>query len=145
MLIKHLTIKTKKTDLTKAIKWYKSIIADYNIDKKAIIVFNELLLNAYEHGNLQIKEKNKLIEKGEYEKILSEKEKLCNKNIDIYVYKIGEYFITKICDEGEGFKNINFNTKKYSGRGLLMAKKFSNGLFYNEKGNVVCFFIRNKN
>ncbi|WP_459978458.1 ATP-binding protein [Nautilia lithotrophica] len=145
MLLEKKIIKTKKSDIKTTINWYEKILNKYNVDLKALLIFNELLMNAYEHGNLGLKNKDKMILENKYENFLNEKEQYCKKLIKIFFYRVGNYFITKICDEGNGFDIYSINIKKYSGRGIFISRKLSDGLFYNKKGNKVCFFIKNKN
>lgn len=142
MLLEQRIIKTKKSEIKKTVEWYEKILKKYNIDSKALLIFNELLMNAYEHGNLAIENKDEMILQNNYDLFLLKREKNCRKIIKIYFYKTKKYYITKICDEGKGFDLNSINVKKYSGRGIFISKKLSDGLFYNKKGNKVCFFIK---
>jgi hypothetical protein len=145
---------TSLDDLSKAEEWYERLWQDFNVDMKCVykagVVFSELFMNAYEHGNLGIdsKTKHRYLEDDVYFEKLSEAERLCDKKIFIEVYKVeelsSEYIITKICDEGEGFdtqilSQIFRNSRKFNGRGVFVSRKNSMGIYYNTKGNCVLF------
>ena len=134
--------------------WYEEIWQHIHSETKLMyragIVFSELFMNAYEHGNLGLDSatKHKYIEEDIYFEKLKELQKECSKNITVSVYRIKEmseeYIITKICDEGEGFdtqilSQIFRNSKKYNGRGVFVSRKNSMGIYYNSRGNCVLF------
>jgi len=138
--------------LDEATQWYKTIWDKFNIEAKNFygieITFNELFMNAYEHGNLAInaKEKHKLILEDKYFETLLELEKGSTKKIYVDVkelhYADAIYILTQITDDGDGFdtqilSNIVKSTQKFNGRGVFVSKKNSLGIHYNEKGNSV--------
>jgi len=113
---------------------------------------NEVLMNAVEHGTLNISytQKHLLLESHVYEDYLEEaisrledmegkKIKVCFEEV---LLKNRKAVIIKVKDSGSGFdvgttlkalslnKNIRFN-----GRGILMSDNALDALFYNEKGN----------
>ena len=147
MLIARKIIKTSLEEIKDTIYWFEEKIKDFNIDGRIILVFNELLLNAYEHGNLSLgsKKKEELLKENCYEKELEKLQKKCNKKIYIYIYRYGNFLFTKIIDEGRGFDVSSIVSKKesFSGRGILISKKIAD-IFYNQKGNVVCFVMKIK-
>ena len=107
------------------------------------IIFQELLLNALEYGNLQITpyDKERLIEQNRYDQMLKQKES--TKKIFIRMGRIASFLIGQIEDEGEGFSLYNYDKNRlFSGRGILLAKKLALALAYNEKGNCVTFLYR---
>ncbi|QWR78397.1 response regulator [Candidatus Magnetomonas plexicatena] len=116
--------------------------------KAAIISsFNELLINAYEHGNLNIKsrEKDDMVVKGIYEEFLLEKETHIDKKITVTINtiknKLREFLAIKVEDEGLGFdvstlNDTNPDNKQFSGRGIKIAKTLSNKVLYNELGTM---------
>jgi len=137
--------------------WYEKLWKDITSNVKssyhASMVFTELIMNAYEHGNLGIpsKMKNSLIENDTYIETLLEREKECTKEINVQVDKVKhlneEYIITKISDEGDGFdtqtlSEIFRNSKKFHGRGVFVSRKNSFGIYYNSKGNSVLFISK---
>lgn len=115
----------------------------------------ELLMNAYEHGNLGIdmEQKHRLIKNNLYDKYLKENEKDCKKTIKIkygiYMVDGVEVFGFSVTDEGEGF-SINIsnraleNTEYYCGRGIVLSNLFANALHYNIKGNESSCYIITK-
>jgi len=157
--LKDSLINTKKfkSDLETidiANEWYDDVWSSITNDAKAIysasIVFTELFMNAYEHGNLGIKanEKHLLLEEDKYFETLSQRELLCDKKITVTIHKIINnttiYIVTQISDEGEGFdtrslSKIFSNESAYNGRGVFVSKKSSSGIYYNSVGNSVLF------
>ena len=153
----HIQTKTFGTSLDeveRANKWYTEVIHNFCENKSvkyaAQIVFSELFMNAYEHGNLGIKAntKHKLIEDDIYFKTLSEKEQNCSKTITVTIEKLqnekSTSVVTKIVDEGEGFNtnilsDIFRNSQTFNGRGVFVSRRNSMGIYYNTTGNTVLF------
>lgn len=122
--------------------WYEDICQN----EKSALAFNELFMNAYEHGSLGInaQKKHQLLEEGNYFGSLLEEEKKCKKKITVKLYKIKSYLITQISDEGKGFdtsilSTIFRNSQKFNGRGVFVSRKNTMGIYYNSKGNSVLF------
>jgi two-component system, HptB-dependent secretion and biofilm response regulator len=135
----------------------KSALAGY-FDNKTLMqveyALNELLMNALEHGTLNITylQKHALLESHDYEEFLenalSALTDLENKKIVVRVEEIlikkNKAVIINVKDSGRGFdvattlkalsldKNIRLN-----GRGILMSDSVLDALFYNESGNEV--------
>ena len=141
-------------ELDKASQWYEEICSSLTNNaitcNKPEVVFTELCMNAYEHGNLSIdsKTKNKLMDDDIYFEVLKEKEQGCDKKIDVKVSKLdynsSSYIITQITDEGEGFdtqilSEIFRNAKKFNGRGVFVSRSNSLGIYYNSKGTSVLY------
>ncbi len=116
----------------------------------ASVVFTELFMNAYEHGNLGLSAqmKHQLLEDDIYFETLLEKEKVCKKIINVQINKIvyreHTYIITQITDEGDGFdtqilSSIFRNSYSYNGRGVFVSRSSSLGIYYNNKGNSVLY------
>lgn len=115
--------------------------------------FTEMIMNAYEHGNLGItnSQKTRLIKSGEYDDFMAEKEKSCDKSITVTleVYQVmGKRILcTYIADEGKGFDTkllekllvSNIENLSENGRGVLMSRGFSDELLYNLNANEVLF------
>ena len=153
-LLKKKSFKTTLDDVDSAGLWYEEIWNEYSDDIKSIykasVVFTELFMNAYEHGNLGITpaQKHQYLEDDIYFDKLKELQKDCSKEITVAVYKVNkldnEYIVTKICDQGKGFdtqllSQIFRNSKKYNGRGVFVSRKNSMGIYYNSTGNCVLF------
>lgn len=119
---------------------------------KLKVALYEMLMNAYEHGNLGIdmETKHKMIRDNTYEQFLSSAEKECRKKINL---KYGLYETSgkkilgvTVTDEGEGF-SINISNRAlenmdyYCGRGIILSNTFVDVLYYNMKGNEASFYI----
>ena len=143
--------------LEKASLWYEELLNELKLSQKAImkagVVFTELFMNAYEHGNLGIDSasKHRYLQEDIYFEKLRELQQGNEKKIYVKVYKIVEpfstYIVTKICDEGEGFDTqilatIFRNSQKFNGRGVFVSRKNSMGIYYNSKGNCVLYLTK---
>lgn len=122
---------------------------------ETMLIFNELIMNAFEHGSLDLdsQKKERLIEEDGYEEYLLEMEaKGTTKSIVIEMELEGKANIGKMLkigieDSGSGFdfsetlKTIYMDKDiRYSGRGVWMAKDLTDGIYFNEKGNKTTFF-----
>jgi anti-sigma regulatory factor (Ser/Thr protein kinase) len=120
---------------------------------KVKFALNELILNALEHGNLNIsyEEKQHLMQNKEFHKHIEEmcsiKSNFDKKiDIDVNIYDIDDnkgILIISVKDEGDGFdfstffKYLSFDeTVRLHGRGIMMSEGMSSGIFYNKKGNI---------
>jgi len=135
--------------------WYEAEVNKLTDDASAVIKaslgFTELLMNAYEHGSLGIThaQKHKLVEDDNYFDYIKEHEVKVDKKINISINKIENskeetYIFTKIEDNGKGFDTQVFSEifgihKNFNGRGALIARKSSLGIYYNNQGNCVYF------
>lgn len=145
---------TTLDDVDVANEWYTDLFSeitdDVKIGYKANLVFTELFMNAYEHGNLGIdtNTKHKLLEDDTYFDELIKREKNCSKKIEVQVTKITNgsltYILTNIMDEGVGFDTQILsetfrNAATFNGRGVFVSRKNSSGIYYNSKGNCVLY------
>lgn len=124
-----------------------------DIVTKVKVTLYELVMNAYEHGNLgiDVDKKHRLIRDNLLEKYCNELEKKCDKKIyvkyGVYIINGVEFFGATIVDEGEGF-NINMtnraleNPEYFCGRGIVLSNTFVDALYYNMKGNEASFFVK---
>lgn len=168
ILINHLNLNKKRlysqkiTATLEAVEasqeWFETLLREQSKDEdiidNATLAYNELLLNAYEHGSLNISssQKAQLIEDEIYIETLLEKESKHSLEISIDIEKITntnneQYLLTIISDEGEGFDTEilrgAFGIKKdFNGRGIFMSRNASRGIYYNRKANSVIFFIK---
>jgi len=152
------TLGTHLSEVEKAETWYNDVrerlSLDTTINTKATLAFSELLMNAYEHGNLAINkdQKHMLIDEEAYFDFLARKEKECARHIHIKLFlttnhEDQQYLLTWIEDEGEGFDTALLSTifgikRQYNGRGVFMSKRSSLGIYYNQKGNGVLFITK---
>lgn len=113
------------------------------------IGLQEVLINAIEHGNLDItnKEKQELLDRGDYNRILNERmqqPEYRDKFVDINIFSTPEYLKITIQDMGKGFDLSSIpdpenpeNFLKESGKGILMAIHAFDRVEYNDLGNCV--------
>jgi CheY-like chemotaxis protein/anti-sigma regulatory factor (Ser/Thr protein kinase) len=168
ILINHLSLNEKRLysekipATLKAVEnsqeWFSVLIQQHasneEIINNAILAFNELLMNAYEHGSLKISssQKEQLIENNTYFETLLDREVKLSLEIRIDIEHITnsnneQYLLTIISDEGEGFDTEilrgDFGIKKnFNGRGIFMSRNATHGIYYNRKANSVIFFIK---
>ncbi len=134
-------------------EWYEKELKKLSTNEStynANIVFTELFMNAYEHGNLGISAsyKHQLLNDDIYFETLLKKSEECEKKIVVKLDKIEDgkstYLITQITDEGVGFDTqilatIFRNSESFNGRGVFVSRKNCFGIYYNSKGNSVLY------
>jgi len=113
------------------------------------IGLQEILINAIEHGNLEItyEEKQRLLGTGEYNRALKEKAHLpenISKCVDIKVFSTPEYLKIMVEDMGTGFDLSSIpdpqnpeNFLNEHGKGIMMTLNAFDEVTYNDKGNKV--------
>lgn len=145
-------IRAKISNIARLEKDVELLLLDYfdNITQnaKTILILNELLFNAYEHGALRIdaKLKQELMEIGEYDDYLLDLEKKIDREIELRVtfYKSGLLRLS-INDFGDGFDIDSIHKaedKDLRGRGIVMSSKNASTLFYLHNGSEVLVFIK---
>lgn len=117
---------------------------------------HELLLNAVEHGNLEMfdQKKQQALEQDGYDTLLGQRltqSRLKARQVTIHVrYETGPTrLIYRIADEGNGFQWRRFlaqspdagPTTELSGRGIFLARSFFPSLTYNDRGNEVTITV----
>lgn len=122
--------------------------------KRAITGLSELMINAVEHGNLNIsyEEKGRLLidgiwrEEVERRQLLQENK---DKYVEVYYSREPDCIEVKIKDQGEGFEWKEYlditpdRATHYHGRGIAMARLMSfDTLDYHGKGNEVHCTVR---
>ncbi|KJR41951.1 response regulator receiver domain-containing protein [Candidatus Magnetoovum chiemensis] len=149
-------IDTKLEEVIKLVTKIEHYIYNKGIREDLAVPFinslNEIIMNAYEHGNLGInfEQKIELIASGEYENYLMNKENQVNKKIKVIISLNEEsdktLLISKVQDEGNGFdlailNEIDENSKRFSGRGIKIAKTLTDILLYNKTGNEALLML----
>jgi len=153
--MKEKVFETSLDEVDSTIEWYENLLRTITFSNeeeinRAVLVFSELYMNAYEHGNLGIDTKTKkhYLEKENYFEKLYEIEQKCSKKISVKVYKIlnkdVQYIATEICDEGKGFDVLkitedNKNITHPNGRGIFVSRKNCDDVYYNNSGSCVLF------
>lgn len=118
----------------------------------------EMIINAIEHGNLEISYEEKtefLKQEMDINKIIdnySKKDKFKNRKVVIKYYLTKDRVTYIIKDQGNGFDwrkipdSINeTNALLEHGRGIMMTKNYFDEFYYNKKGNQVTMIIYKKN
>ena len=127
------------------------------VDKKTTLTIRlslyEMLVNAMEHGNLEINyemKKNLLEEVADYQRFLQERaseEPFANRKVRVsYTYDTKSLTFT-IDDEGKGFDvskvpnpHASENLERLNGRGIFISRVNMTKVTYNEKGNSVTLY-----
>lgn len=148
-----LSCTSKLNEVEKLITHFHNYLEANKIDPihtaKLSMIFSEMIMNAYEHGNLNIsnQEKRKLIMEGTFKNECTKREsQYGSKEIKVR-YRIhtqgeGKCLKFDILDEGEGFnteifKKLIFDQTSVNGRGFKIAKKMVDAIYYSTKGNHV--------
>ena len=110
----------------------------------------EMLINAIEHGNLEItfEEKSAQMENGDYLVFIKKRQEnrsYLGRKITVEFSLDGNSAVYKIIDEGKGFDHKNYIRKKKQnksenlahGRGISIALNIFDEVRYNKKGNQV--------
>ena len=146
----------KVSAVDEAISWYEDLLEAEPLSVKqrhnANLIFNELFMNAFEHGSLGIgyQEKEQLILEDTYYDHLEALGQKSDRVIKVAVHYLedkGRYLLTTIEDQGNGFDTQNLsmifrNRDKFNGKGVLISRKLSDGIYYNQKGNSVLFITK---
>ena len=149
----EITIPSKTHELKRANSWIKSHLVKNYLDRldidNFIVHINELLLNAYEHGNFKMTEakKSELINQNEYSSYLKGLDEKHAGKIEISVSVLKNEVAIRIADEGSGFdtgKYLNMAENEIlnridlpNGRGILMSQKFFDSITYTNNGACV--------
>ena len=119
--------------------------------KSLRIGIREIIVNAIEHGNLEIsfEEKSKILETSDYMEFLLERQKheLYSARKVVIDYSISSKSLTlRITDEGPGFDHAAFSKRAdldpemmmlEHGRGIIITKSIFDVVQFNEKGNQI--------
>lgn len=116
------------------------------------MALGEIVLNAMEHGNLNItmEEKAKAVKKGNFEELVKQRKKnprYAQRVVTIHIHMEPHTLEYYIIDEGDGFDyNKEFNPDPNvhigSGLGVQIAKTFFHEVRYEGKGNHVRLVYR---
>ena len=125
-----LVIKSDRSELCKIESFLSGVFLKYKLPSscfnKVFLCISEAVVNAIDHGNKQVKDKN----------------------ITVGVCCDNKCVTICVTDEGEGFDcnavsdpTKRHNLLKESGRGIHIIRSMSQSLCYNKKGNSVQFQI----
>jgi DNA-binding response OmpR family regulator len=137
---------------------YKMRFDDQNEIKQYELVFTETLINAMEHGNLELSsmtKSNDVLKIAEFEKLREERlndPNYSKRNITVSLECSSDLFNFSVKDEGPGFewhkflsnthKIQNVNVNSY-GRGFNIIQHIIDEVHFNEKGNQITL-IKNR-
>ena len=126
--------------------------------KRYELAFTETLVNAIEHGNLQLSsaiKNNNALQITEYDELKEKRlntPQYANKKIIVLFECTDELFSFTVIDEGEGFNWQKFIDQKHKinrlntnahGRGFNIIKYMIDEVDFNEKGNMITL-IKNR-
>lgn len=116
------------------------------------MALREALLNAMDHGNLQLDSALREQDDNSYSDLAKERRKLhpyCDRRVHVTARETRDEAVYVIRDEGPGFDTSSLpdptdpaNLEKRSGRGLLLMKAFMSEVIYNDRGNEVTLIRR---
>ncbi len=118
------------------------------------LALREILLNAVEHGNLEVsyEEKTEATEQGSLEELLHQRLKdpeLARRKVNVRGTRTPEEITVDVIDEGRGFDWRGLpdptdpdNLLLSHGRGVLLAHLSVDELRFNEKGNQVTLVMK---
>jgi len=160
---KHIEINAMESELDIATEEIESFldknISNENFKLEFMASFFEFLFNAYEHGSFGInyEKKQNLMESNLYYDTLLELEKKYGLERKIYINirffkKTKKHIICEIEDEGSGFdtsilRNKLINEDEFHGRGVVLAQKTVDEIYYNYRANKVILIkvLKDKN
>ena len=160
-----ISIKSTMKEIDDTIEKVDAFLQEHALEPRSraylMNAFIEVIINAYEHGNLKIngKEKAMHLQEDTFDTLIKERETQYGERkirISLHVDGIGEEktFKIEVKDEGDGFstdimKNHLIKKEDFNGRGLLMIGKMVDAFYYNTIGNKAILKIfqtgRNKN
>lgn len=145
-------IRSRMIELHRVTNWIKRKMEDLAIPREVnryISLIFEFLLNAHEHGNLRIKEKEKaeLILNDKYNEEIKLREERCEAKIKVELSVLEDEVAISITDDGYGFKYDRYfkmpeselmeRLQKPNGRGILMGTNFFDSVKYTKGGASV--------
>ncbi|MEI0493109.1 ATP-binding protein [Brachyspira intermedia] len=150
--MKKYLLENKLEDITPLIETLSADVKKYipnnEMDLFAAALY-EVIMNAIEHGNLNIlyETKKNWLKKNIYHKKLKEllkTEKAKNTHVEITLQIEDDNIIIAVKDQGLGFKPKqeakkinNDGFARESGRGIMMIKSYFDEVKFNKKGNVI--------
>jgi CheY-like chemotaxis protein/anti-sigma regulatory factor (Ser/Thr protein kinase) len=118
------------------------------------MALREAILNAMEHGNLQLNSRLREDDERSYHEMARERRRqhpYCDRRVHVHACETRTEAVYVIRDEGPGFDTSNLpdptdpaNLEKRSGRGLLLMRAFMSEVRHNETGNEVTLIRRAK-
>lgn len=111
------------------------------------IALREALLNAIEHGNLELSSELRETDDDAYRKLAAERQQqdpYQTRRVHVISHESRQALTFTIADEGPGFDPASLpdptdpeNLEKASGRGLLLVRSFMDEVTHNARGNEI--------
>jgi CheY-like chemotaxis protein/anti-sigma regulatory factor (Ser/Thr protein kinase) len=151
--IEEFEIGSRIAEVEQTVTWLENVLASQmgipaeQVEELSIIA-HEALLNAYEHGSMEMSSdlKNTLLYEDNYHDYIREVENRCDRRIrgriELGAIEDRRIILLRIIDEGKGFNPALYGFRDVSaplpsGRGLKLLKKYSDALYYNQAGNEI--------
>jgi CheY-like chemotaxis protein/anti-sigma regulatory factor (Ser/Thr protein kinase) len=119
---------------------------------RATIALREAILNAMDHGNLELDSALRDGDDGAYYRLGQERRRqkpYCDRRVYVVARESPDESVYIIRDEGPGFDTTRrpdpldpANLEKVSGRGLLLIRSFMTEVRHNERGNEITLIRR---
>lgn len=116
------------------------------------IALREAVLNAMEHGNLEMDSNLREDDGPTYHRLCEERRKqkpYCDRRVTLHVRETPDEAIYVIRDEGRGFDPKRLadpcaecNLERASGRGLLLIRTFMTEVRHNKQGNEITMVLK---
>lgn len=150
--VESITVPSKLAEIEKAVDWIRRKITHIGTKQQRLQFLGnvtEFILNAYEHGNLNISEQQKIefLENGTFNNELDLREVSCTANIHIILSVLKNDVAVCIMDEGTGFdyhKYLKMNDETIlsrvllpSGRGIITANRYFDTIEFSKSGASV--------
>ncbi len=114
---------------------------------RIVLALKEALVNAIDHGNLELDSRLRESESNEYHRLAEQRRKqppYCDRRVTV-LYRLEPDSVSyTIADEGPGFDPSRIpdprdpeNLVKASGRGLMLIQTFMDDVYFNERGNTI--------
>ncbi|RMG39445.1 MAG: response regulator [Planctomycetota bacterium] len=114
---------------------------------RIVLALKEALVNAIDHGNLELDSKLRELENNEYHRLAEQRRiqpPYCDRKVTV-VYRLEPDAVSyTISDEGPGFDPSQIpdprdpeNLVKASGRGLMLIQTFMDDVYFSERGNTI--------
>ncbi len=144
-----ITIPSQLNEIRRASNWIEQQIKNVMEEKECKRFMNyadEFLINAHEHGNLKIGEKEKsiMLEEERFEKEVELREMDCKAKINVSLSVLKSDIAVNIIDDGYGFNcdqylNMSEDTllerlEMPNGRGIYMATQYFDSIVYSKGG-----------
>lgn len=150
--VESIIIPSRSVEILKALNWARNRteeLFDGREMAKFLDYLHEFLLNAHEHGNLGMGEKEKaaLIEADRFHSEIEHRESFCQRSISLAISTLKNEIAVQINDEGNGFDSAKYiymdenilleRMEMPNGRGIYMSKLFFDSIEYTKGGSQV--------